>query len=145
MKSAVATRFRCSRPLADLEQLTPMFLTLIPQYLNKLVERKIGDFTSPQTFHTVKVQGFNGNRIKLLTEFGGKLPLKVFALVADFPIQACELSDTPPPTMRTFLLTTQGFVERPKLLQVRFSGCGCVSSHPCSVSNMLFIPDLVWE
>ena len=120
MKSAVATRFRCRSPLTDLEQLTPMFDTLILQYLNKLVERKIGDFTTPQAFHTLKVQGFNGNRIKLLTEFGSKLPMKIFALIADFPIQACELSHTPPPPVRTFFFTTQGFVERPKFVQVRF-------------------------
>ena len=49
-------------------------------------ERKIGDFASPQAFHPLKVQGFNRNRIKLLTQFGGKLPLKVFTLIGDFPI-----------------------------------------------------------
>ena len=97
-----------------------MFLTLILQYLHKLVERKVGDLTSPQAFHTLKVQGFNGNRIKLLTEFRGELPLKVFALVRDFTIQACELSDTPPPAMRTFLLTRKTFVERPKFVQGLF-------------------------
>ena len=67
MKTAIATRFRCSRPLTDLTQLTLMLLTLILQYLNELVERKVGDFTSPEAFQvSVKVQGFNGNRIKFL-------------------------------------------------------------------------------
>ena len=120
MKTAIATRLRCSCPLTDLEQFTPMLDTLIRQYLNKLVERKVRDFASPQAFHAVKVQGFNGNRIKLLTEFRGELPLKIFALIANFPIQTCELSHTPPPPVRTFLFTTQGFVERPKFVQVRF-------------------------
>ena len=124
MKSAVATRFRCGPPLSNLEQFTPMLDTLIRQYLNKLVERKVRDFTSPQAFHTRKVQGFNGNRIKLLTEFRGEVPMKVFALIRDFPIQTCELSHTPPPPVRTFLFTTQCLVERPKLLQVRFQRLG---------------------
>ena len=76
MKTAIATRFGCSRPLIDLAEITLMVLTLISQYLNKLVESKIGDFTSPQPFHTVKVQRLKHNCIKLLTEFRGKLPVK---------------------------------------------------------------------
>ena len=94
-----------------------MLLTLILQYLNKLVEGEIGDFTSPKPFHAVKVQCLKNNRIKCLTEFACELPLKVFALVADFPIKACKLSHTPPPTVRTFNLTAKCFVERPKFLQ----------------------------
>ena len=120
MNPAIATRFRCSRPLPDLTQLTLMFLTLIFQYLNKLVEAKVGDLTSPEAFHTVKVQGFNSNGIKLLTKFTCQLPVKVFALVGDFPIQMSNLSCTPPPTIRTFLFTRKFFVERPKVVQVRF-------------------------
>ena len=117
MKSAVATRFRCSCPLIDLAELTFMLLTLIFQYLNKLVEGKIGDFTSPQAFHAVKVQRLKDNLIKLLTKVRGKLPLKVFALIADFPIEVGELSHTLPPTVRAFNLTAKCFVERPKFLQ----------------------------
>ena len=117
MKSAGATRFCCRSPLPNLKQLTPMFLTLILQYLNKLIEPKIGDLTSPQAFHSVKVQSFNGNRIILLTEFGSELPLKVFTLVRYFPIQACDLSYAPPPPVRTFLFATQCFVERSKFVQ----------------------------
>ena len=98
----------------------PCFLTLILQYLNKLSESKVGDFSSPQAFHPRKVQGFNGNRIKRLTKVACQLPLKVFALVRNFTIETCELSHTPPPTIRTFLLTTQFLVETPKFVQVRF-------------------------
>ncbi len=122
MKSAVATRFRCSRPLSDLNKMTLMFLTLISQYLNELVEPKVRDFTTPQSFHAIKVQCFKDNRIKLLTEFAGELPLKVFTLIADFPIQTCDLPNTLPPPIRTFDFTTQCLVERPKFVQVRFQG-----------------------
>ena len=64
-----------------------MFLTLILQNLNKLIEGKIKDLASPKAFHTIKVQGFNNDCIKLFTEFRGELPMKVFALVADFPMR----------------------------------------------------------
>ena len=117
MKPTLTTRFRCRSPLTDLLQKTLMFTTLILQYLNKLVEGEVGDLTSPQAFHTVKVQGFNSNRIKLLTQFACQLPVEVFALVAYFPIQTCEVSHTPPPTVRTFLLTAQCLIERPKFVQ----------------------------
>ena len=101
-----------------------MFSTFILQYLNKLVEGKVGDLASPKPFHAVKVQGFKGNRIKLLTKFTCQLPVKIFALVADFPIQTCELPDTPPPTVRTFLFTRKFFVERPKFVQGVFQRFG---------------------
>ena len=84
MKTTITTRFRCGCPLTDLTQLTLMFDTLILQYLNKLVESKVRDFASPQAFHTVKVQGFNGNRIIGFTKIGSKFPMKVFALVGNF-------------------------------------------------------------
>ena len=61
---------------------------------------------------------------KSLTKFRGKLPLKVFTLVADFPIQACELSDTPPPPVRTLNLSRKTFVERPKFVQGLFQRLG---------------------
>ena len=117
MKATIGTRFRCRSPLTDLEQRATMFLTLIFQYLNKLGERKIRDLTSPQAFHAQKVQGFNNDGIEPLTKFTCQLPMKVCALVADFSIETCDSSHTPPPAIRTFLLTTQFFVERPKFVQ----------------------------
>ena len=99
-----------------------MFLTLILQYLNKLIEGKVRYLTTPKPFHTVKVERFKHNRIKLLTKFAGELPLKVFALVADFPIETCELSHTLPPAVRTLDLTAKCFAERPKFVQGVFQG-----------------------
>ncbi len=124
MKTAIATRFRCRSPLTDLLQKTLLFLTLIFQYLNKLIERKVRDFPSPEAFHAVKVQGFNGDGIKLLAQFRGELPMKVFALVADFPIQTCDLSHTLPPTVRTFNFTRKAFVEGSQFLQRLFQRFG---------------------
>ena len=117
MKTAIATRFCRSSPLTDLTKLTFMFLTLILQYLSKLIECEVRDFTTPETFHAVKVQGFNDNRTKLLTKFRGKLPVKVFALIAYLSIETRNLSHCSPPTVRTFLFTSQCFVETTKFLQ----------------------------
>ena len=141
MKPTIATRFRCSSPLTGLTQLTLMFLTLILQYLNKLVEGKVRDLTTPQVFHTVKVQRFNRNRIKLLTKFACQLPMKVFALVADFPIETCYLSHIPPPAIRTFLLTAQSLLRDRSLFKDCFKGCGCCFFSPVlSVKYASFIP-----
>ena len=118
--SATATRFRCSSPLPYLKKFPLMFLTLILQYLKKLIEGKVGDFTSPKPFHTAKVQRLKDDGIKLLAKFRGELPMKVFALIADFPIEVCNLSHTPRPAVRTFDFTRKAFVERPKLLQGLF-------------------------
>ena len=117
MIPAIRTRLRRSRPLINFSQKTLMFTTFIPQYLNKLVEGKVRDFTSPQPFHTVKVKRLNDDRIKLLAKFRRQLPMKVFALVGNLPIESGNLSNTTPPTIRTFLFTTQCLVEMPKLLQ----------------------------
>ncbi len=116
------TRFCAGSPLSDLFEKTLMLLTLVSQNLNKLVETKVADFASPKPFHTLKVQGLKHDHIKLLTEFRRKLPMKVLALVADFPIQTGELSHTPPPSLRTFLLARKCFIQRPKRVQVRFQG-----------------------
>ena len=104
--------------MPDFNELTLMFLTLILQNLNKLIERKIRDFTPPKPFQvSVKVQSFKDNRIKLLTEFACQLPLKVFALVADFSIETCKLPNTSPPAVRTLNLSRKTFIQRPKFVQ----------------------------
>ncbi len=120
MISTITTRFRGGSPLSDLFEKTFMFLTLIFQYLNKLGEGEVRDFTPPQAFHAVKVQRLKENPIKLFTKFTCQLPVKVFAVVANFPIQTCELPDTPPPPVRTFNFTRKRFIERPKFLQGLF-------------------------
>ena len=97
-----------------------MFLTFILQYLNKLVEGEVRDFTTPHPFHAIKVQSFKDNRIKLFTEFGGKLPMKIFTLVRYFSVETCELSNSTPPAVRTFYLSRKAFVERPKFVQRLF-------------------------
>ena len=58
-----------------------MFFTLILQYLNKLVERKIGDFTTPQPFHTVKVQRLGHDDIKPSAQVGCNFVVPVLANV----------------------------------------------------------------
>ena len=45
-------------------ELTIMFETFELQYLNILIEGKVRDFTSPKSFHTVKVQRFGCDGVK---------------------------------------------------------------------------------
>ena len=122
MKTAFITRFSCSGPLSDLSELTLMFLTLIFQYLNKLVESKVGYFSSPKPFHTIKVQRFKDNRIKLLTKFRGKLPLKIYTLIRNLTIKACDLPYTFPPAVRASNFARKAFIKRPKFIQGLFEG-----------------------
>ena len=48
--------------------------------------------------------------------------MKIFALIRNLMVQSCDLSDTPPPTIRTFDFTTQCLIERPKFVQGVFQG-----------------------
>ena len=115
--SAIRTRFRGRRPLSNLKALALMFLTLILQYLNKLSESKVGDFTSPQVFHTVKVQRLYGNRIKPFAQVGSNLVVPVLALVGYMPIQSRKLSDTTPIVVRTFDFTRKAFAQCSEFFQ----------------------------
>jgi len=99
-----------------------MFETLELQNLNKLVERKIGDFPSPKPFHSVKVQGLGHNRIKPFTQVGRPFVVPVFALVGYLPIETGEFADSTPPIVRTFDLTRKTFIEFPKFGQGLFQG-----------------------
>ena len=94
-----------------------MFDTFILQYLNKLTECQVGDFTSPQAFHTVYVQRFKSECIKPLAEVGSEFPVPVKALPADFAIQYCQFPDRTPPVFRTFFLTRKALVEVAELFQ----------------------------
>ena len=117
MKTTIGTRFRSRSPLTDLFQKTLMLATLGLQNLKKLVKSEVRDFTTPKSFHTVKVQGFNGDTIKGITKIRSQFPMKVFALIRNFSIKSCELSNTTPPAVRTFDFTTQCFVEITKFRQ----------------------------
>lgn len=101
-----------------------MFQTLELQYLDKLSERKVGDFPAPQTFHTSKVQGLGDDSIKPAAEICGKLIVPVFALVSDMPIQPRKSSDTTPPIVRTFYLSADSCVEGAKCFQGSFQKLG---------------------
>ena len=117
METTIATGLRCSRPLPDLNKLTLMFETLELQNLNKLPKGKIGDFASPEAFHTVKVQRFGRDKVKSPAQVGRQFPMPIFALVGNFSIEPCQLMHSTPPVLRTFNLSGKAFVERPKCFQ----------------------------
>ena len=97
-----------------------MFFTLIFQYINKLIKGEVRDFASPEAFHAVKVQCLKDDRIKPLAKICSKFPMPVSALVGDMLIQPCDLTNTPPPAIRTFYLTRKRFVEAAKFGQRLF-------------------------
>ena len=113
-----------------------MFETLELQNLNKLPERKVGDFTSPQAFHTVKVQRLGDDRIKPFTQVSSKFPMPIFALVGNMPIQSHKFSDSTPPIVRTFDFPRKAFVEIPKFFQGVSQGLRVFDFfHRCSASS----------
>ena len=97
-----------------------MFETFELQYLNKLIESEIGDFTSPEAFHACQVQRFKSKSIKASTQVSGEFPMPIFALPSDFPIQSCEFSDSTPPVIRAFDFTRKAFIELAELFQGLF-------------------------
>ena len=118
MIPTIRARFTRRCPLSDLKEFTIMFQTLILQYLNKLGEGKVRDFTSPKAFHSVKVQGLGGDKVKPSAEVGRKFPVPITSLIANLAVKLCEVSHPTPPI--TFYLPTDAFVEISKLFQRRF-------------------------
>ena len=88
-----------------------MFLTLIFQYINKLIKGEVRDFASPKLFHAVKVQRLKDNRIKPLAKICSKFPMPVSALIGDMSVESRQLIDGTPPAVRTFNFTRKAFVE----------------------------------
>ena len=97
-----------------------MFETLIFQYLNKLVEGKVRDFTPPKPFHTVKVERLSGDQIKPAAEVRRKFPMPIAPLVRDSSIEACQLSNSTPPVIRTSNFARKAFVEGSEFVQGLF-------------------------
>ena len=126
--STIRARF-CSRcPLPDLNKLTIMFQTFELQYLNKLPKGEIGDLTSPEAFHCLKVQRLGGDKIEPLTQVGRRFVVPISALVDDFAIKPCEFTDSTPPIARAFDLSTDGPAEFSELVQGAFQGLSMVNS-----------------
>ena len=94
-----------------------MFETLELQYLNKLVKSKVRDFASPEAFHSLKVQRLGDNVVKPTAEVSSAFVVPISALIRDFHVKPCELTDSTPPIVRTFDLSTDRFVEFSELVQ----------------------------
>ena len=107
MVSTIRTRFCCCRPLTDLLKFFTVLCTLLFQYLYELIEGVVRDFAAPKPFHTVKIQGFKTEYIKLRAKLGGKFPLPIFSLSGNFSVVPCQSPDATPPIIRTFDFTTE--------------------------------------
>ena len=97
-----------------------MFDTLVLQQPNKLVKCQIGDFPSPEAFHSCQVQRFKSKSIKASTKVSGEFPMPIQALPTDLTIQPCDFPNSTPPIIRTFDFPRQALVEVPELFQGLF-------------------------
>ncbi len=97
-----------------------MFETLELQNLNKLIERKIGDFPSPQAFHTLKIQRLGNDGIKPFAQVCRTLVVPISALIGNLAIETGEFADSTPPIVRTFDLTAQCLTEGSEFFQGMF-------------------------
>ncbi len=97
-----------------------MFDRLETQYLNKLVESKVRDFSTPKPFHAVKVQRLGGDKAKPSAQVSSKLPLPISALVSNFTVKSREIMDRTPVVARILGFTRKAFVEVSEFLQGLF-------------------------
>ena len=105
MVTTITARLRRGSPLSDLHKDFTMFRTLLLQYLKKLVEGVVRDLTSPEAFHTVKVQSFKTECIKLCAKFGSKFPLPIETLPCYLQMLPCQSTTSTIPITRTFDFT----------------------------------------
>ena len=100
-----------------------MFQTLELQYLKKLSKgNQIGDFSSPEAFHPVKVERLGSDPVKSSAEGSGKFPMPISTLVSEFPIDSRESSNRTPPIVRTFNFSAQSLVEFSQFVQRMLQG-----------------------
>ena len=102
MKTTITARFCRCCPLSDFDKGFTVFDTLLFQYLQKLLEGVIRDFASPEAFHTVKVQRFKTEYIKLYAKFSSKFPLPICSLSSNFSVVSCQRTTRMIPIVRTF-------------------------------------------
>ena len=112
MVSTITARFCRCCPLTDLDKFFTVFGTLLFQYLHELVAGVVRDFASPKPFHTIKVQSFKVECIKLRAKLGSKFPLPIFSLSCHFSVLSCQSTARTIIVVRTFDFTTECFVER---------------------------------
>lgn len=136
--SAVATRFCCPCPLSDFEESFIVFFTLEFQQLNKLIESKVRNLSAPDSLHTVKVKCFCNDSIKASAKVGCNFPLPVKALISNFPIVSCELSDSPIPVVRTLYLSTDSLMQFAELFQGSFQELGGLNLFTCAERQKCF-------
>ena len=117
-----------------------MFETFELQYLNKLIESKIRDFTSPKPFHTVKVQRFGRNEVKPSAKVGGKFPMPVSALVADFAIEFASALTARHQLLEPLTLRDTALLSFRSAFKDCFKNCGLCPFSPVLSVKKVFNP-----
>ena len=110
--STAMTRFCCRFPTSCSQEGFTVFGTRPLEDQGKLTERYIRDFPSPEAFHTLKVQGFNHNRIILSHKPKGQLKEVVSSPTCDFLMDPGEVTFGTEPAIRQILLPREGLVCR---------------------------------
>ena len=119
-----------------------MFETLEFQYLNKLVEGKVRDFTTPEAFHRIKVQRLGGDKVKPRAKVSRKFPLKILALVGNLTRQPGQLTDGTPPIVRPFNFARKTFVEFSEFRQGLLQRLRMVLLFTCRKGQIGFHPEV---
>ncbi len=97
-----------------------MFQTLELQNLNKLVKGEVRHFSSPQAFHTVKVERLGSDKVKLSAQVSCEFPMPIAPLVSNFAVKPRKIVNGTPPVARPFGFSTDGFVAFSELVQGAF-------------------------
>ena len=116
----MATWFCGSRPLSDFMEGFAMFGTFELQNLNKLMKSEVRDFSSPESFHAVYIQGFKAQGIKLSTKFRSKFPVMICPLPCNFSMLPRQSTLGTIPVVRPFLFPTQTLIQRSQRIQRLF-------------------------
>ena len=71
-------------PSTNLQHRTYPFLGLVFEFFKKLTESKVRDLFTPKSFHTVEVQVFKEEYIKVATQVYCKFPMMIRSLIRSF-------------------------------------------------------------
>jgi|RhiMetStandDraft_8_1073273.scaffolds.fasta_scaffold16955_2 hypothetical protein len=88
--AADMTQFGGREKAVDMMDVGPELGGSLVQDLHKAPEAQIGDFASPQCGHTPQFQVFQIDRVILLTQRMGSVPMPGRPLVGNAPVHLCQ-------------------------------------------------------
>ena len=98
------TRFCCGSPTPRFQEDFTVFRTRPLEYQDKFTKSEVRNFASPKAFHTLKVQGFNGNLIVFPHKPKCQFKEVVSPLIGDLLMDTTEVTLGTIPAIREILL-----------------------------------------